>query len=519
MTRETEAVITGLQEPPSRILVLGGDATGARLAEKLADSGLSVVLLGSNSNSSMETIPDGLLTDVTGFVHDYTAEIATANGLVTEHFTHIVCAQPARVEARFKAYGLEPSSQVVSLSEFLKRDGLNDALQSKDRFHVAFLCGLRGSSRPAAFDGILRGIERLQQSDRPVIFVFSRDLHVAGANLESRYRGARERGAVFFKFSDDLPTFESSAGVVKIHFNDAVLGSPMELTPDLLVVDEEYSPPDLAAVARLIPSSHRFQPFIQPYSPRFAGMLTPKAGIYAIGPARGVYENDLIASDIEAAPTFLRSRVDIPGYPGPAVIDPVKCAACLTCMRTCPHGAIGLGSPPEVHAGSCFRCGVCLTVCPQNAISFRQIPDEYDIGEQIRSTLTRTESASKIVVFLCSRSAAQAYVSALSQLPETVGPVVVPCAGAVDERHILDAFMAGALGVLVAGCFDGNCASIYGTTFAGNKAAATMESLKDIGMDARLVRMVRLSSNNAEPLIEAVQELTRHIGENAHGSD
>ena len=54
-----------------------------------------------------------------------------------------------------------------------------------------------------------------------------------------------------------------------------------------------------------------------------------------------------------------------------AIVDPDKCALCLTCVRACPYDAMAVNaekgvaeSLPEV----CQHCGICAGECPAKAI-------------------------------------------------------------------------------------------------------------------------------------------------------
>ena len=60
-----------------------------------------------------------------------------------------------------------------------------------------------------------------------------------------------------------------------------------------------------------------------------------------------------------------------------AEVDPEKCSACLTCVRTCPFTApfIGADNKAEVEEGRCQGCGVCVAICPSKAIQFRSCSD------------------------------------------------------------------------------------------------------------------------------------------------
>jgi len=75
-----------------------------------------------------------------------------------------------------------------------------------------------------------------------------------------------------------------------------------------------------------------------------------------------------------------------------AVVDPVKCTACLTCVRICPFGAvrinpalIGAGDivgAAEVAAAACQGCGLCAAECPAKAIQLQHFTDDQVLAKQ-----------------------------------------------------------------------------------------------------------------------------------------
>jgi len=59
-------------------------------------------------------------------------------------------------------------------------------------------------------------------------------------------------------------------------------------------------------------------------------------------------------------------------------IDPVKCQACLICMRKCPVDAI-IGAKHTIHVidqEKCTNCGTCLDVCPAKFDAVRKLSGE-----------------------------------------------------------------------------------------------------------------------------------------------
>ncbi len=502
------------------VLVLGGDAIGYELAHRLEQEGLRVLLLGESrtmdGHTAVSVHPDAVLDKVQGFIGDFEVVLLTPDGRTTQRVGFIVAAQPPELVPKYSEYGMGKSGRVMSLSDL---ESLVDSGRQPDRqgewAHLVFLCGLEGGSDPAQFARVLTVIEALQEWERVQAYVFTRQLKVSAAGLERRYRECRENGTLFFKFDGEGPSFEENSDGPVIWFRDPLLGLDMELVPDILVVDEfAFPPPSLKPLLDAIPSSAAASPFLQPESIRFSGVETAKAGILALGPSRGVFAPGTVETDIEAATVAIKRAVSstiLAGMPGPPEVDPKKCTMCLTCVRLCPHGAITFRKSAEVDPLSCARCGICAVECPMRAISLAPTTAEEDLDQRIRRDLPLAAGSTKIAAFLCARSAAQAMETARAQLGENLLSFVVPCAGTIDPAHILAAFQHGADAVLAAGCFSGNCASVYGTVLAGERVAQVRSMLSEAGVLPDLLRFVPVASNTPDRLIRAVQELEMTI--------
>jgi heterodisulfide reductase subunit A2 len=67
-----------------------------------------------------------------------------------------------------------------------------------------------------------------------------------------------------------------------------------------------------------------------------------------------------------------------------AQVDPAKCVACLTCLRTCPFGVPRIDENEGVafiDPASCQGCGNCASACPRKAISVKHNLDEQFIAK------------------------------------------------------------------------------------------------------------------------------------------
>jgi quinone-modifying oxidoreductase, subunit QmoB len=504
----------------SRVLVLGGDETGIRLAQRLVEEGFKALLLGEDDGTypdrDISVIPDATLEEVQGLAGDFHVVMRTPAGRFKEWVGAIIAAQPPLLAPKFDEYGIETDSRTLSLTELELKMRAGEPLEKArgDWFHAVFLFGLEGESDPTVFSRTLGVIERLQRGNQVQCYVFTRNFKVAASGLERRYREARENGVLFFKFDSEGPVFERTADGLTMVFREPLLGTEMELTPDLLVVDERYLPPSgLEPLWDAIPSSPAALPYLQPESPRFPSVETPKSGILSLGASRGIFSPEQVDSDIEAAVSCLKKleAFSAPSKgPGPALVDPEKCTICLTCVRLCPHGAISFTRSAYADPLSCTRCGICAAACPMSAITLRPAAPDEDVTQRIGAQLQHSAGKS-LVVFLCSHSGVQALQYVEDAIGDPAALVEVPCAGTVGIAHILAAFHNGARGVIVTGCFKGNCASVYGTSLAEEKVRQAGTMLREVGVNPDLVAFVPLAANTPGALVKAVREMQSKV--------
>ncbi len=520
-----ESVFLNRSERPEtrdlhRVLVLGGDDAGRELASRLAGENFEVVLLGENGNapvSAENSLASGSqLEEIYGFIGGFDATLAGNGSRSIERIGYVIAVPPAENTPKFSDYGLSRSETVVSISDlqFMLENPGSLVKPGAEWFHVVFLCGLEGESDPNTFERVFDAIEKLRASMQVQPYIFTRHVKVAADGLERRYRQIRDNGALFFKFDDNGPIFESGSGGVTILFSDPILGVELELVPNLIVVDEDHRPSSsLQPLLKAIPSSVITAPFLQPESTRFSGVKTPKTGIFALGPARGKFGRESLQEDIEAALVELKTSVDEnpAGLPGPPVVDQAKCTICLTCVRLCPHGAMGFRKRAEADPASCMRCGICAVECPMEAIKLVPAEGDTEYKDKIAGGLDTTSGAGKIVAFLCSRSAARAMAAAGPKIGKDIIPITVPCAGTIDPTHILGAFQRGADGILVAGCHTGNCASIYGTVLAGERTSRAGLILEVAGINPSRLMFTTLASNTPGDFVRAVHQLEQNI--------
>ena len=113
--------------------------------------------------------------------------------------------------------------------------------------------------------------------------------------------------------------------------------------------------------------------------------------------------------------------------------------------------------------------------------------------------------------FYCAYAAADlAGVMRLSY-PPNVKVVLLPCTGGVDPLYILRAFEAGADGVFVAGCLEGQCHYQVGNLQAKSRVRYLKKLLDEAGIGGERLEMFNLSSAQGSRFAEAAREMTERI--------
>jgi len=369
--------------------------------------------------------------------------------------------------------------------------------------HIAFFFDLKGASEISQFEELLSILDRLEAFDQVQSYVFANNLKVSSEGLDAWYRDHRRRGVVFFKFDSDDPQISFRNKELVIEFVEPLLKEEMELTPDLIVLDEILGPsPSIRPILEMIPSWPSSAPYLQPESTRFNGVETQKAGVFAVGPARGVFDQRSLRADIEAARvSILQALPELSSLivKETAFIDRNKCTFCLTCVRLCPHGAIGFDFRPEVDPMSCKSCGVCVVECPMSAIEIR--PANAEMIEESKTA--------PLKLFVCSHSGLQAVSKINSNFLTDVEIIPLPCAGSISPNMMLKALQEGAKGIVVAGCFKGNCASIYGSTLADSRVAQMVQTFQSVRMDKVKIEFVYLAGNTPDRIVDAITRMKK----------
>lgn len=199
------------------------------------------------------------------------------------------------------------------------------------------------------------------------VVVLAEDIFVAHEGFEEAFRKARENGVIFEKLPLSRVMLAPSSDMrrVVVEYLPEKDPFPVRLEAHFLVpvARKTFLLPPFASVFvsdREILLEVPQNPSLPPFATNVPGVFVARGDTSALVAA--------VASYLEERKALAEGRV---------VVDEERCALCLTCLRSCPVGAIGLSGELKrrivVHEALCVRCGVCAGLCPAKALSFEVV--------------------------------------------------------------------------------------------------------------------------------------------------
>ena len=120
----------------------------------------------------------------------------------------------------------------------------------------------------------------------------------------------------------------------------------------------------------------------------------------------------------------------------------------------------------------------------------------------------------KIVAFLCNWcsyvAADAAGVSRMTQ-PPNARVIRVACSGMVDPSYVIRAFALGADGVLIGGCWPGDCHYISGNIKAMRRAPFLKKLLTELGIEPERFRLEWIAASEPGRYAQVIREMTEVI--------
>lgn len=465
----------------------------------------AVSLLAAQLPAQVETLPGCELTRLIGGAGGFNAWLSS-NGGKPQTYGAVFLAPPGELTVGCEVDGLDPEL-CCPVSELSPEDYTGP---EGGWLHVAVLAGTAQPAPSYSFSAALEVALTLAKRPRVQVTLLFSEARVAAPGGEKLFRDCREAGVLIARVEPGKLSVRE--GGRELAWLDPLLGEELELAPAALVLAQQAT----ASRSAWLDNELLIKPWdeLVPDNPRLAGGRTSRTGLYLTGALRGTAPGEARRSEAAVAAAAMHEVLTGKVVPMPAVRDAL-CASCLTCVRTCPHGAPRYaGEHIQCAPAACVACGACAAECPAEAIA----PPGWGNPEMFSSLEWGLALAAepKMVLFACSASGMPA-VAALSaqghQWP--AGLVIYPlvCAARMSQLLLLRALEMGAQRVLVAGCHPGNCRSITGNHKAMAKIASLSGDLASLGLPTEAVEFLPLASNQTRELAQKVAAMAQGLGE------
>ena len=407
-----------------RALIIGGGLSGLTAAREIAAQGFEAVLvereteLGGNLRkvyfTEDGTDPQKYLNDLiqqveadsririyrgaavkstSGYLGNYSTDISAENGenVTIQHGVVIIATGGTEYRPTEYLYGQSP--QVVTQLELEKKLVDNDPALRGARSVVMIQCvGSREAdnlycSRVCCTQAINNAV-RLKEADPATeVAILYRDIRSYGMH-ELEYRKAREMGVLFIHFdADKKPEVTLENGKLSVKVLDKSLNREISLSPDWLVLSAAIRPQaDAAEFASLLKLPLTQEKFFMEAHMKLRPLDFVNEGMYLCGLA---HSPKTIGESIAQARGAVSRALTVLSQPYlmvggvVSVVDPEKCAACLTCVRSCPFDVPRINEEGAAHieAAACQGCGICASVCPRKEITLQHYADSQVIAK------------------------------------------------------------------------------------------------------------------------------------------
>jgi heterodisulfide reductase subunit A len=426
--RTIEPLATATYVPKRSALVVGGGVAGMTTALSIANQGFKVHLveksdqLGGNL-SKVKTTAEGLkppellkklqtqvnnsknitvyknsvVDECKGFAGNFTSKINCNDSpqlqtVEIEHGAAIIATGAQESKPDEYLYGqsekvltqLELEERIEKDQEFLR--SLNEVVMIQcvgSREPERMVC-----SRVCCTEAIKNAIAIKRVNPKATVAILYRDIRTYGFK-EDYYNEARKLGVLFFRYDLDGKPIVSrnSSGQLEVRVRDLNSGLNLSFSPEVLVLSAAMTPSaDNEKVGTAFKVPITLEGFFLEAHMKLRPVDFASDGLFLCGACHSPKFIDESITQAQAAAAkavgILSKKVmEISGVV--SVVDQDKCAACLTCLRTCPYDVptINVEGVVEIETAMCHGCGICASECPAKAIQLMHYKDSQLIAK------------------------------------------------------------------------------------------------------------------------------------------
>jgi heterodisulfide reductase subunit A-like polyferredoxin len=348
-------------------------------------------------NANIRTFLNTEVIETGGILGNFTTTLATAGEtlatVAVEHGVTIIATGGKQYEPSEFLHGEHPN--VLSHKEMDEAMTAGDPRIGEADSVVFIQCvGSRNEqfpscSRICCTHSVKSAITMKKQKPEMNVYILYRDIRTYGFR-EDLYREAREMGVIFIRFDQQAaPQVAKGDGDdISVTVKDHILGRPIEINPDLLILATAVRPNENKDLFELFKVPVNAEGFLVEAHAKLRPVDFGSEGIFMAGLAHYPKSIDETiaqaqASVSRAATVLSKEAIWVGGVT--AQVDPDKCAVCCTCVRTCPYNVPVIGSEgcAVIDAAGCQGCGCCVSECPGKAITLKHYTDQQLIAKTV----------------------------------------------------------------------------------------------------------------------------------------
>jgi heterodisulfide reductase subunit A-like polyferredoxin len=218
------------------------------------------------------------------------------------------------------------------------------------------------------------------------VYILYRDMRTYGFR-EDLYKEARDKGILFVRYDlERKPQVSTDNGRLRVLVHDPVLDRDVVIPADALVLAAAILPNEAKEVAEAFKLSQNADGFFMEAHAKLRPVDLGSEGLFLCGLSHYPKPLDEAITQAQAAAAraaTVLAKESITLGAVKAVVDPEKCAVCLTCVRTCPFYVpyIGEEGAAVIDPAGCRGCGACVAECPGKAISLKHFTDTQLIAK------------------------------------------------------------------------------------------------------------------------------------------
>ena len=337
------------------------------------------------------------------------------------------------------------------------------------------------------------------------VFVCAMDMRSYG-NFEYFYDTLRELGVTFIKGKPSEVIKQNGNLVVKVE--DLYTNELLEIDADTVVLSSGFVP-DKETFDKLgIKTYGDFPVYFE--SGKLGNIEMPR-GIFIAGSSSfpaGVAETLVDSRKSAFSIINLLQKDNIESNQPIAYVNEDYCSVCKTCISACPYNAIVIENDKiKIRPDLCMGCGICASACPAAASRLEKFT-----AKEISAWIRNLTKSGDIIALLCKWSAYNATETAAYtnvHYPENVKILRVPCSGAVEPNHIIQALNQGARAVLIGGCYPDACHYAKGNFRAKAREQILKQTLDFLGLSKNCVRLEWIGRDEAKKFEKIINELNQ----------